>query len=178
MVGKTKQTGFTIVELLIVIIVIAILAAIVVVALTGVQNKAQTSKIQADQQILSKAIQAARYNTGKALKDITGQTATAGYCVTKPAGTDLATLSHTTDSCWTVYLATLQKISDASGAMVTNLVDPWNRPYYIDENEQENTATYGPCGLGKDNVAVFLRPLTGAWGSTNSISMPYFTVGC
>lgn len=40
----SKQRGFTIVELLIVIVVIAILAAISVVAYTGIQARANTSK--------------------------------------------------------------------------------------------------------------------------------------
>ncbi|WP_120005050.1 prepilin-type N-terminal cleavage/methylation domain-containing protein [Nesterenkonia muleiensis] len=42
------QRGFTIVELLIVIVVIAILAAITVVAYTGVQNRAEETKLQSD----------------------------------------------------------------------------------------------------------------------------------
>lgn len=43
-----RQTGFTIVELLIVIVVIAILAAISVVAYTGVQNRANDATVQSD----------------------------------------------------------------------------------------------------------------------------------
>ena len=43
---KTKQSGFTIVELLIVIVVIAILAAITIVAYNGIQNRAKTSSGQ------------------------------------------------------------------------------------------------------------------------------------
>jgi prepilin-type N-terminal cleavage/methylation domain-containing protein len=43
--AKYKQhTGFTIVELLIVVVVIAILAAVTIVAYNGVQNKAKSSK--------------------------------------------------------------------------------------------------------------------------------------
>lgn len=40
---NTKNRGFTIVELLIVIVVIAILAAITIVAYNGIQNRAKTS---------------------------------------------------------------------------------------------------------------------------------------
>lgn len=40
---QTKQRGFTIVELLIVVVIIAILAAITIVAYNGIQNRAKTS---------------------------------------------------------------------------------------------------------------------------------------
>jgi type IV pilus assembly protein PilA len=44
---KSKNRGFTIVELLIVIVVIAILAAITIVAYNGIQNRAKDSSAQA-----------------------------------------------------------------------------------------------------------------------------------
>ena len=44
--NKIKQSGFTIVELLIVIVVIAILAAITIVAYNGIQNRAKASSAQ------------------------------------------------------------------------------------------------------------------------------------
>jgi prepilin-type N-terminal cleavage/methylation domain-containing protein len=44
--AKQKQSGFTIVELLIVIVVIAILAAITIVAYNGIQNRARASAAQ------------------------------------------------------------------------------------------------------------------------------------
>lgn len=40
---QTKQSGFTIVELLIVVVIIAILAAITIVAYNGIQNRARGS---------------------------------------------------------------------------------------------------------------------------------------
>lgn len=43
---KLKQSGFTIVELLIVIVVIGILAAITIVAFNGVQNRGKTAAAQ------------------------------------------------------------------------------------------------------------------------------------
>ena len=45
---SSKQTGFTIVELLVVIVVIAILAAITVVSYTGISTKATVATIQSD----------------------------------------------------------------------------------------------------------------------------------
>lgn len=44
---QTKQRGFTIVELLIVVVIIAILAAITIVAYNGIQNRAKTSSAAA-----------------------------------------------------------------------------------------------------------------------------------
>ena len=44
----TKRSGFTIVELLIVVVVIAILAAITIVAYNGIQNRTHDSAIQAE----------------------------------------------------------------------------------------------------------------------------------
>lgn len=58
----TKQAGFTIVELLIVVVVIAILAAITIVAYTGIQNRAKDSSLkstsaQAAKKLMTVAVQ-------------------------------------------------------------------------------------------------------------------------
>lgn len=51
-----KQSGFTIVELLIVIVVIGILAAITIVAYNGVQNRANDAAVSSDLASVSKKI--------------------------------------------------------------------------------------------------------------------------
>jgi len=56
---KIKQSGFTLVELLIVIVIIAILAAITIVAYNGIQNRAKTSSAQAAAETLQKKAEAA-----------------------------------------------------------------------------------------------------------------------
>lgn len=178
MMGKTKkqQAGFTIVELLIVIVVIGILAAITVVAYNGVQNRAKAAKISADLSLLNKAIQAARINSGDTpLRYITNSTATASDCMSKAAGTDLATLNKATDLCWTTYKAALQAITTAGNINVVNIVDPWGRPYVIDENEKENLAS---CAPGQDYLGTFLRPMTGSWALNDYTAIPYVTSGC
>lgn len=178
---NSKQTrptlGFTIVELLIVIVVIGVLAAITIVAYNGMQVRAQNTKISADLALLNKAIQAARVNSGEvALRYVTLSTGTAGTCMYKAAGTDLATLDKSTDTCWTQYATSMKKISDASGINVNNLVDPWGRPYAMDENEKEGATQ---CGNGTDVLGVFSQPLNGvSWIINNSVRVPYITPGC
>ncbi len=53
---RKSTTGFTIVELLIVIVIIAILAAISIVAYTGIQNRAHDTAVQSDLSNLSRKV--------------------------------------------------------------------------------------------------------------------------
>jgi prepilin-type N-terminal cleavage/methylation domain-containing protein len=55
--GKKKNNGFTIVELLVVIVVIAILAAISVVAYTGIQQRTRDSARESDIAAIVKALE-------------------------------------------------------------------------------------------------------------------------
>lgn len=62
---KYRSTGFTIVELLIVIVVIAILAAISMVAFTGIQQRARDSTRDADIAQIAKALELYYIDHGK-----------------------------------------------------------------------------------------------------------------
>lgn len=70
MINK-KQTGFTIVELLIVIVVIGILAAIVVVVYNGVRDNAKDTQRKTDLTTISKAMQIWSINSGKSFEELT-----------------------------------------------------------------------------------------------------------
>ena len=64
MMGKNKQAGFTIVELLIVIVVIGILAAITIVAFNGIQQRARDVARTSDIVAVQKALEIYRVDKG------------------------------------------------------------------------------------------------------------------
>lgn len=82
--AKNIQTGFTIVELLIVIVVIAILAVISIVAYTGIQNRANDTAIRSDLVNIAKKIRAYQAENGQ-LPEGTAQLTTLGLKATKTA---------------------------------------------------------------------------------------------
>lgn len=163
MIAKDKS-GFTIVELLIVIVVIGILAAITVVAYNGIQERTRNAKVSADLRSLHSAVKAARVSSSGALRYVTNSAATGSSCWSKPTGTDLAALPKT-DPCWASYISALNAISAESGINIKGLVDPWGRPYYIDENEDE------PAGSCRDDtMGIYSRPFTTGQTMTTLIS--------
>ena len=120
---QATRSGFTIVELLIVIVVIAILAAITIVAYNGIQEQSRTARAQSDLRNLTQAIQAARINTNRTLVQITGQT-------------DARSSKSNAD-------AAIDSISAASGMNIAGIKngDPWGNYYRIDPNEKELSAS-------------------------------------
>jgi len=61
---KQKQSGFTIVELLIVIVIIGILATLVIVTFSGVQQKARDSERKTDINAIANVLEAFYANKG------------------------------------------------------------------------------------------------------------------
>lgn len=178
----TKQSnGFTIVELLIVIVVIAVLAAVTLIAMNGLKERAENSKVAADISTLSKAILAARNNEQKTVNIITGNLAygqggTGAACSTLPAGTDLAVLAKTSN-CWVSYNNALDKISTASGINVRGIVDPLGRPYAIYEGESSLVC------IARDEMWAFGRnyaPWGARWpgGAQTILPQSGFVSGC
>ncbi len=101
---QTKQSGFTIVELLIVVVIIAILAAITIVAYNGIQNRAKASSALAAASSLQKKAEA--YNVDGTtsaypllVADMTGAASTTTYHLPPAAvvvnGTALTTTAPT-----------------------------------------------------------------------------------
>jgi len=170
---RKTRSGFTIVELLIVIVVIAILAAITVAAYNGIQQRARQSKIQSDLATIQKAIMTGRVNKDGYTQTFAPNGYVAGTCVSKPAGTDLAALPQS-DACWTSYNTFLNQVEVASGIKITGTTDPWGRPYFIDSNEGEPNYN---AGCAKDIIGAFAYPFNGG-SQTNTISIPLYQTTC
>lgn len=85
---KRKESGFTIVELLIVIVVIGILAALVVTTFSGIQRKARDSERQTDINAIHGQVEAYYAQNGRypGLADLDGTTA--GFVAANLKGLD------------------------------------------------------------------------------------------
>lgn len=102
---RKSTSGFTIVELLIVIVVIGILAAIVIVAYSGVQNRAYDTSVQSDLRSIAKKLELGKVDsTPEAYPTTNATLATivdikvnkANYAVTPAAGYNLLMCFATT----------------------------------------------------------------------------------
>lgn len=132
-VGK-QQSGFTIVELLIVVVVIAILAAITIIAYNGIQNRANDTVVRGDLANVAKKIEAYKIDNGTypvpvAPDDSTGVVAAAfnGFKSSKGAylmqqlttESNTVNLIYCVDTTGTMYrLAAWSKGNSAQGIMI------------------------------------------------------------
>lgn len=142
-----KQTGFTIVELLIVIVVIAILATISIVAYSGIQARARDSQIRLAASQIEKAI--IMYSTKTGLQPYGGGgTATAISGVSCPGATSV--------SGWFgkgQYTCTLEEILVANGDLSENLIAslPPNKVY----NSPQRTFMVYRCGSPANSYGLY-----------------------
>lgn len=155
-------SGFTLVELLIVIVVLAVLAAITAVAYNGLQVRAQNAKITTDIATLQKAIISAREAKTNFLLGITGSGSggvggQAAGCFKYGAQADYSDPTKVPD-CWSDWNKLTKAVSDASGINITTMKDPWNQPYMVVGLENK-----GDCR--QDEVFAVKPPVNG-WGTT------------
>lgn len=114
---QTKQRGFTIVELLIVVVIIAILAAITIVAYNGIQNRAKASAAAGAAATLQKKLEA--YNVDSTASNYPSTVAALGV-----AADSAKTWYMTTGATGAVIVTT------GTAAMSTAPSDPKTIDYY------------------------------------------------
>jgi prepilin-type N-terminal cleavage/methylation domain-containing protein len=170
-----RASGFTIVELLIVIVVLGVLAALITASYSGAQTKAKISSTTNTMRTLQRAIIAARVNSGKSLQEITGSFWTAGPCVSGTTIVPSGQLNKTTHVCWTTYK---QAINDIATAASTNLDDikngdAWGNAILIDENEGE-----APTPCTKDTLKDYGADGVSSVGDDTSFSVPFYSGSC
>ncbi len=131
------SSGFTIIELLVVVTVVAILASIVVLSYGSVRQQAADSKRDSDLKSLEDSIETARYNQGKTLYEITNGYGLGSWidCVFLHSGEprDLSTSTY----CWQYYYTAIDDIATAADVNLDDLKkgDARGNPYIIFEKE-------------------------------------------
>lgn len=141
---QKSYSGFTIVELLVVIVIISILAAIIIVAFSGIQNRAKQAKIESASGVIRKTLimdksdNDSYYDTGSSgvcIGTLDMYPATNGYaagaCTKGPAG-DL-----------------LNNVSSSFNTMLTKYIS--NTP----DGRIDDTILYAPLGRGSRGIQYY-----------------------
>jgi hypothetical protein len=118
----------------------------VITAYNGVQARAADAQHKDNQATIYKAILVARENTGKTLKEITGNGCTDCACLNYTPTTEPKDQPKSS-ACWTNYYNALNKIGAATGQNLDGLKDGDSRgnpAFALDENEGERVDD--PCG--------------------------------
>lgn len=165
--ARFKQTGFTIVELLIVIVVIGILAAIVIMAFNGVQNRANGSSVRSDLASLAKRMEMAKVDSPSEVYPTAGQiTSTAanglGFQFTKNA---YATNLNNLPFC---------RSTDGKQYAIAGAAKGGELYYISSQTSGVREYTWAWSGAGESTcmnmtgLSIAGGAVTNAWGWTNS----------
>ncbi len=133
---QKKQSGFTLIEMLIVITILGILIAALIPKVVGLKQKANNTKAQSDLKTISVWVLQAEINTNKLLKDITWSICTEFTC--RGLSTPLWSLASN-HACRINWMTSISIIAQEAGEAKAEdfFVDPWWAPYLLDENEAE-----------------------------------------
>jgi prepilin-type N-terminal cleavage/methylation domain-containing protein len=161
---RQKQSGFTIVELLIVIVVIAILAAITIVAYNGIQSRARTSSAQAAANSLDKKAESynAINNQYPNTADVLTCQGASGACGTQNS------VATTTSSDW---YSTPSATATQSTVLPTAAPSNPNMIWYFP------SGTVGACIYYWDYSQSKVVPVTAGSPSTACAATPNSTTG-
>jgi len=144
---RNKQSGFTIVELLIVIVVIGILAAITIVAYNGVQTRARDTQIKDTVAKVAKAIQIWAINHDQL-------PAGSGYGTTTPVSNGVCTSTSTGGFAGKgAYACTLDDMLQSDNLIPASLLSslPANKMF----SSWIHTLMFYQCGSGSRTFALY-----------------------
>lgn len=142
----TKKTGFTLVEILVVISIIGFMMSTITATVSKARNKGNYAKARAEIDLFLKAASIAQGEAAKRISEITSSDCSACAC-----NGDLRNISSA-NSCYINWSNALTAIQNSTNGLVTNLKmtrDPWGSPYLLDENEREA----GPNDCRNDTIA-------------------------
>ena len=167
------MSGFTLVELLIVIVVIAILAAIAMVSYNGIQTRAQNAKIAADTNQIEKAIIAAEQSQAQPLGTVFGNNGGYGCgnggeapCCLNNNYTSITTATAA-PQCWQSWNSFVGVIQKTAGINLGGMLDPWGQPYIIMMQESSTNCA-------QDQIWAVKPPFAG-WGTARvgTVTLPF-----
>ncbi|MEO5948894.1 MAG: prepilin-type N-terminal cleavage/methylation domain-containing protein [Candidatus Saccharimonas sp.] len=159
---RNKRSGFTIVELLVVIVLIAILVTVTIVTFIGISQRAHITAVKSDLSNAAKSLtmsnavdgtyppdlaSAALKPSGDTTYQYTYTSATNSYCLTAISD-DIAYMISTTDSSATAGVCpghTGPSVPGVNGGGVTTLAGSFNAPYGVATDSADNiyVADYG-----------------------------------
>jgi len=168
-----KITGFTVIELLIVIAILGVLSSIVLPAINSAREEGDTAKAKSDLRNIRSAIALLASDTGKWPNGCPIAEITNPEIDLNDASSGLAlqpTVENNGNGCEWVS----SDVSAWDGPYIKNLIDPWGNPYYFDpdfrpydncssipdEPENVSVISFGPNGgtlNGYDCDDIFLE---------------------
>ena len=134
---RTPSKGFTLVELIVVISIIGILTSVVLPRLSGAREKARVALAQVELSQISTAFNIHHDDTG------VYPNSADSFCRTDPGSSNETDLSVAAGSLVSNGLS----LSGWNGPYVSQAVDPWGNPYYLDEDYQCLATTVGCKGI-------------------------------
>ena len=135
---RRAERGFTLIEILMVILIIGLLTSVVMPAVNKARDKAQVAAAVVELDALKTTVQQ--------LYDDVGYYPNNDTSLCRDVSSDPSNeVNLSTDNAG--LLANGRSWADWKGPYISDVIDPWGTPYYLDEDYQCLAATEGCRGL-------------------------------